>query len=346
MGGGLFEPESEPVKKAPSTASHKKESKTQENGAAASDNKHGFTKEQDDTIMRMKTENAGVSWDTIATEVGKTGPLCKERFNAIKPAGWKPAAAQGKGEGKKKEKGAKGKGKQEEVKNGAGGGDNLEKQNGDNNGPVQDWNTGAWDNDNQNGTAGKNGGMGDWDAAQQFGGDATADNNQNAANNAANNAAGNWDTQGWGEDNNNSGSKSQKAASNNGNGRSKKGSHSGSVHDGGGSWDNNPWPSTQNAENNTNWNTGPPKPPSNSGRSHKSQDKPKDSLTPSNVPGYQELYPDDTFSMDDLKVIAKFMRVDHANMWMRMQSFFRDKTGRNLDQDVFRAKLEGKPRKG
>ncbi|KAL1597996.1 hypothetical protein SLS60_008484 [Paraconiothyrium brasiliense] len=63
-------------------------------------NEYGFTDEQDKTIMRMKNENPGTQWDRIAEATGKNKDQCKERFQQIKPDGWKPANIQGKG-GKK-----------------------------------------------------------------------------------------------------------------------------------------------------------------------------------------------------------------------------------------------------
>jgi hypothetical protein len=56
-----------------------------------------WTAEQDTELMKLKSENVSMSWDTIAQKLGKgTKETCKARFNKVKPKDWKP---QGKGKG-------------------------------------------------------------------------------------------------------------------------------------------------------------------------------------------------------------------------------------------------------
>lgn len=52
--------------------------------------------------------------------------------------------------------------------------------------------------------------------------------------------------------------------------------------------------------------------------------------------------PDDTFSQDELKLIARILQQDCSMVWERVSWRFRDKTGRNLRPDVFEKKITGK----
>ncbi|KAF2747762.1 hypothetical protein M011DRAFT_486173 [Sporormia fimetaria CBS 119925] len=61
-----------------------------------------------------------------------------------------------------------------------------------------------------------------------------------------------------------------------------------------------------------------------------------------NGPAYGTVYPDETFSMDDLAVIAKILKRDHEHVWFRVSCAFKDKTGRHVPEEVFRDKLRGK----
>ncbi|KAL6710326.1 hypothetical protein ACN47E_009272 [Coniothyrium glycines] len=55
-----------------------------------------------------------------------------------------------------------------------------------------------------------------------------------------------------------------------------------------------------------------------------------------------ELRPDDTFSVDDLRLLARILQQDAAMVWKRVSWRFRDKTGRIIDPDVFEKKITGK----
>ncbi|KAH7116098.1 hypothetical protein B0J11DRAFT_571834 [Dendryphion nanum] len=59
----------------------------------------------------------------------------------------------------------------------------------------------------------------------------------------------------------------------------------------------------------------------------------------STVTEYQDLYPDETFSMQDLILISKILKEDTKMLYIRVASRFRDKTGRALPSKVFRDKL-------
>jgi len=200
-------------------------------------NPHGFTEEQDKTIMRMKTDNAGTPWVDVVKEVGKPQNLCMERFKLIKPDGWKPANAKGKGNkggdraANTKEKGnEQNNGKQErkeeqrkeeekeddavDMFGGLGGllGDSEEANMGNNinNGEGDAGNawgeSNAWNNDVQ-GTNGKNDsnenpGWGDTSNGNNGNNPGWGDtNNENKGNNDNSGDAGNtWGNGGWKND--------------------------------------------------------------------------------------------------------------------------------------------------
>ncbi|CAO2654992.1 Nn.00g117250.m01.CDS01 [Neocucurbitaria sp. VM-36] len=54
-----------------------------------------------------------------------------------------------------------------------------------------------------------------------------------------------------------------------------------------------------------------------------------------------EVKPDDTFSADDLRLIARILQQDCSMVWNRVSWRFRDKTGRMLHPDVFEKKITG-----
>ncbi|KAF2129656.1 hypothetical protein P153DRAFT_357195 [Dothidotthia symphoricarpi CBS 119687] len=55
-----------------------------------------------------------------------------------------------------------------------------------------------------------------------------------------------------------------------------------------------------------------------------------------------EVKPNDTFSGDDLRLIAKILQQDSQMVWDRLSWRFRDKTGRTLHPEVFEEKITGR----
>lgn len=55
--------------------------------------------------------------------------------------------------------------------------------------------------------------------------------------------------------------------------------------------------------------------------------------------------PDDTFSQDELKLVARILQQDSFMVWERVSWRFKDKTGRHLDPDVFEKKITGRVEK-
>ncbi|KAL5406731.1 hypothetical protein PMIN03_007612 [Paraphaeosphaeria minitans] len=58
-------------------------------------------------------------------------------------------------------------------------------------------------------------------------------------------------------------------------------------------------------------------------------------------PTEYKVAPDNTFSQDELKLIARILQQDCSMVWERVSWRFKDKTGRNLDSDVFEKKITG-----
>jgi hypothetical protein len=55
-----------------------------------------------------------------------------------------------------------------------------------------------------------------------------------------------------------------------------------------------------------------------------------------------EVKPDDTFSADDLRLVARILQQDCSMVWNRVSWRFRDKTGRTLHPDEFEKKITGR----
>ncbi|KAI4636574.1 hypothetical protein J4E83_001529 [Alternaria metachromatica] len=55
-----------------------------------------------------------------------------------------------------------------------------------------------------------------------------------------------------------------------------------------------------------------------------------------------EVKPDDTFSADDLRLVARILQQDCSMVWSRVSWRFRDKTGRTLHPDEFEKKITGR----
>ncbi|RAR00811.1 hypothetical protein DDE82_007002 [Stemphylium lycopersici] len=328
---------------APATNSHAKE----ENDLST------WTKEEDEKLMQMKTDNTDLPWPAFAVEFGKTAPECIARFKAIKPKGWKSNIAKGDGKGGKK-KGAKGdnqhrgqdgdqKEKREEEKQGEqekvqedkeeeknasdpanawgpafgnlplGGNDDNEDEPDKAKDPnASGTGNNEWDVMNT-GDATKN----NWEATNAGGtdgandvGDTTKDQNDTAAEGVL---ASTWEPTAMQDNNNNN-----------------------NVGGGGGipASKDDPWP-TENKPASTRHSK---KAPSQSRSHHSAPTNPKSA---SNRPLEIEIKPDNVFSADDLRLVARILQQDCSMVWNRVSWRFRDKTGRTLHPDVFEKKITG-----
>ena len=114
---------------------------------------------------------------------------------------------------------------------------------------------------------------------------------------------------------------------------------------------------TDNNQNNTGGGaagqgTVPPKPPSAS-RSDKAPSQSRSQFKDNNNnapeptqsaparPVGIELRPDETFSANDLRLIARILQQDCSMVWNRLSWRFKDKTGRTLHPDMFEKKVTG-----
>lgn len=85
-------------------------------------------------------------------------------------------------------------------------------------------------------------------------------------------------------------------------------------------------------------NKAPPQP----GSQGKAETKTPESAKPASTrPATIELRPDDTFSADDLRLVARILQQDCAMVWNRVSWRFKDKTGRTVHADVFEKKITG-----
>ncbi|KAF1838146.1 hypothetical protein BDW02DRAFT_595018 [Decorospora gaudefroyi] len=271
----------------------------------------GWTAEQDKKLLNLKTEDPKTTWAKIAEEVGKSLEECKGRFKTIKPAGWMPNVAK-KGGGGDGGSGSKGKNKDKGGKQNQnhGGNNNKEEKNKEEE-KKQDADDEKKDHTDK--------------ANADKPGDATADgwNAINTANDGAN-------------DNTNSGWTNDAANDNTGTAWGTTWD-TGAAANNFGTWDNNP---TNNNATADLWKTPAPvsKPSSNKAPSHRPS---QHNNTSAPRPVELELKPDDKFSADDLRLVARILQQDCSMVWDRVSWRFRDKTGRTLHPDVFEKKITG-----
>lgn len=327
-----------------------------------------WSQEDDKRLMDWKSENPSAAWQVFAGEIGKTKEQCQERFKEIKPKDWKPTGAGGKGAGGAKKEKNKGKGQNQNQKN-----QKKQSQNGNDimaNDGLGGTATNQWDTTN---AGWENSGGNDinpvassdkgntWEINQMTSGDNantwdfnTPGNNDNSWENKDAGGDG-WNNDTWG--NNDTGGnpwdkKSKKS-------RSRKSSHAiAGGADTGVAIDNNPGPwDTMGAQNNekTDWDGpwGEPAAPAKSApkaasshrkTSHKSvHHRSERHRTQSNIgfPVELEVKPDDQFSGDDLRLIAKILQQDSKMVWDRVSWRFSDKTGRHLSPDDIEKKITG-----
>ncbi|KAH8640284.1 hypothetical protein IG631_03225 [Alternaria alternata] len=306
------------------------------------ENKNAWTKEQDERLIQMKTEGSK-TWAEMGKELdGKTKHECIERFDQIKPEGWKPNAAN-QGRENKRGEGKKGKEKnQNHNQNQSKGGNKKdEKVHGNKEEEKKDettWAAEAW---------GLPGGNGDV-FPDLFSGD-TGDNKDDSGNKdtswddlkGGNTGVGTseWDTKGgWGSGNNTGGRDGADAAAikwdlnSGGNWNTASNNDQDKKKDGASIADS--WNSTAPTQNSPSKQT-----PSQPGSQHKASNNAQPITT---RPLELEVKPDDTFSADDLRLVARILQQDSSMVWNRVSWRFRDKTGRTLHPDEFEKKITGR----
>lgn len=305
---------------------------TQDTGADTS----GWLPLQDKTLMKLKSENASLSWEAIAEEVGKSAEQCKGRFKAIKPKDWKPNAA------KKADCASGQEGRSNRTNGGPKGGKrNGKKNEGHGNDPGNTWGGNAASNwGTGNGNAGGNNA---WDTGNGNTG------NNNAWDTDKNAAAATWDNI------NNAGSQfgTSGGGGNAWGGNDTFGNNPG-AHTGGtaGAWgattgqDNNPcgganaWDNPVPAKTASKAPSKAPTVKAASQPQHTSRNKTTRDIN--DDPLDLELKPDDKFSADDLRLVARILKQDCSLLWQRVSWRFQDKTGRTLHPDVFERKVTGR----
>lgn len=329
-------------------AGNDKKSEKNDQGKGAETN--GWSPQQDAKLMELKTENASLAWDAIAVEVGKSADQCKGRFKNIKPKDWKPNVA--------KKGGGRGKTKRDDNQNNAGSKDG--QKNGKQNDAKKNNADTGWGGDGGNNSGSGNdntGGNTTWNTGNTGGQVDTGWDNLNSFGNDAGAATGKQDNSGTA------------AASNTG----PPGCDTTEGNTAGAGWDTlathtaatDAWPTTTGENNNNfgcggNWNNPSPaksasKAPSKASKvkssSHHHQKSPQTPLkhtSPKNAnqnlitaPLELEVSPDNTFSADDLRLVARILQQDCSMVWDRVSWRFRDKTGRTLHPDLFERKITG-----
>ncbi|KAF2855897.1 hypothetical protein T440DRAFT_385452 [Plenodomus tracheiphilus IPT5] len=353
------------------------DTKSDKKDQSKDDNASDWTQQQDERLMKLKTENPNLSWSEIAVEVGKSADQCKGRFKNIKPKDWKPDTAK---KGGKNGKGGKNKGNNQNN-NGQKGGNNQNKngqKGSERNGRRQKETEGNDSGDVFGGAAGDLWGSGNDNFGGNTGGDA---GNNLSGNDAAWNADNNTSADTgdlWGNKSNNgsaagtnsgpAGWETFGATGNDANGRGGALDNTWDATpaaDGvaaGATWGGTPAQDTNNDNNfgaDNSWNTKIPakaasKAPSKaatvkatSQNQRNQQSQPQHTShnnTAQNVivaPLELEVKPDDTFSADDLRLVARILQQDCSMVWNRVSWRFRDKTGRALHPDVFEQKITG-----
>ncbi|KAI4952128.1 hypothetical protein J4E91_003590 [Alternaria rosae] len=256
---------------------------------------NGWTKEQDEKPILMKTETSK-TWAQMGEEIGgKTKQDCQDRFKDIQPEGYKANEVNKGGGGKKGKKGKNadqndGKNKKDEKKEKEKEKEREKKEEAA--GEVEAWETqGGWGpGANTSGGDGANDAAPGWD---NFGGNSW---NTDTNNNQNNNIGG-----GVGGDQWTASAPAQKAPS----------------------------------------NKAPPQAPSKPNANNKKNNSNNTHLITA-CPLELEAKPDDTFSADDLRLVARILQQDCSTVWNRVSWRFRDKTGRTIHPDEFEKKITGR----
>ncbi|KAI4934210.1 hypothetical protein J4E85_002066 [Alternaria conjuncta] len=298
------------------------------------DESNEWTKEQDEKLMQMK-DDSKITWAKIVEEFGKAEHECKRRFKDIKPKDWKPSGAKQGGENKKGKKAKKadqndGNNKDDKKKE-----EKKEEEKGDDGGFFghtfgEDTGNSKDESDDKNNSGDKApdtwGGTADWDFAvgdaagtgtnaweTQVGWDTGA---TTGGGDGANDAAASWDNSG-------------------GNNWSKGTNNNQKNNTGGGAGDAKA--SRQKAPSNKVPPRAPPQPNASNGNNNNNNTRPIAAR-----PLELEVKPDDTFSADDLRLVARILQQDCSMVWNRVSWRFRDKTGRTLHPDEFEKKITGR----
>jgi hypothetical protein len=320
--------------------------------AKGEDKSSDWTEEQDKKLMEMKGDNK--SWKEIVKEIGdKKENECRERFKSIKPNDWKPNDAKNKSGGKQKQ-GNKNGGKDQKS-------DKAEDKKNDEKDdkkeePAADvaFDAAADDAWGTNIATGPDAGFQLADITDAWGnGDPSGAAQDNADNWGADNTS--WDE----GDNDNSTWKQEDTSKDWNNGDNKNDGEK--KDDDGFKPNSDPWPTNGGTtwDSDSSGNKQEPSGPTDSAKgskksskapsvksasqhgskhhSHHSSEKPT-----AQAPTEYELRPDSTFSADDLRLIARILQQDSRMVWDRVSWRFRDKTGRNLQPEVFEKKITGK----
>ncbi|KAI4670862.1 uncharacterized protein J4E88_009614 [Alternaria novae-zelandiae] len=291
-----------------------------------------WTKEQDEKLLQMKTVDSK-SWAEVLQEIsGKTKKSCQDRLKELRPDGWTANEVEKGGGGKKGKKG-----KHANQNGGNTKKDDAKKEETVDDGGIfgatfgEDTGNSKDESDDKNNSGDKApdtwGGTANWDFA---GGDA-AGTGTNA-----------WETQvGWGTG----------ATTGGGDG----------ANDAAASWDNiggnnRSKGTNNNQKNNTGGGAGgakasrqkapssqmPPRAPAQPNTSNGNNNNNNNARPIAARPLELEVKPDDTFSADDLRLVARILQQDCSMVWNRVSWRFRDKTGRTLHPDEFEKKITGR----
>lgn len=87
-GNGDSKKDADSKKKDSDKITEKKTDGKPADGAEDTKDSDEFTEDEDEQLMKMKNENS--SWKAISESMGKSIPILKQRFNAIKPKDWRP----------------------------------------------------------------------------------------------------------------------------------------------------------------------------------------------------------------------------------------------------------------
>ncbi|KAF2182402.1 hypothetical protein K469DRAFT_752183 [Zopfia rhizophila CBS 207.26] len=278
-------------------------------------NDSGFTAEQDAELIRMKTENA--TWAEITEALGKDKSTLQQRFKEIKPADFK-ANPQGGGRNKAGRR-SRGKKEKDEGETWGSGGDQKKDGGGD----------AAAGYSGRNNTLGDNNAVEDNNAGgnSTWGGDAAGDTAGDVGGGWGDTAAGGGNTRGA----NNDACGANDWASNHNPGNGANGSARASKN---GSKANGSARESQNGAGGNGNESGRANGNGSNGNGSGGSNQGLESLV--------QLSPDETFSLEDLKCIARILKEDGAMLWERVSYRFQDKNpGRRIHPDVFEKKVTG-----
>ncbi|KAJ4308326.1 hypothetical protein N0V94_009407 [Neodidymelliopsis sp. IMI 364377] len=336
--------------------------------AKGEDKSSDWTEEQDKKLMEMKDDNK--SWKDIVKEIGdKKENECKERFKTIKPSDWKPNA-KNKGGGKQKQDGKDG-GKEQKSDKAEDKQDDKKDDKKEEPAANVGFDAAADDTWGANNATGPNSGFQladnvdawrntDTSGAAQGNNDAWPVDNTSWGKDETSGSKQEDSSKGWGESNSDNSAWKQEDASK-GWGHDDNKSDGEKKDDVGFDPNSNLWATTWNGDSKTTGDENKQEPPRPTGSvrdsrksskapsiksasqhsskhpSHHSSEKPT-----AQAPTEYELRPDSTFSADDLRLIARILQQDSQMVWDRVSWRFRDKTGRNLQPEVFEKKITGK----